>query len=290
MDHYEWLGVDPASGDGDIRAAYVALARRFHPDQHPGARADELARLARVMARINEAYAVLRDPPRRRAYDAELRDGVPTATGPEGGTGRWPGPDECMLCGATPARTMRFEHQNGWLLGATNYGVEAPLCRCCGLSLGRSKQNRTLWAGWWGVRAFLRNLVVIGRNGWHLWRAGRLRPPSPPADDVVAPLGGPLLPGRTVWLRGGALGVAAVLVVVGASGAATSPSDDDPTSARSGWFVGSCVSGGTWVEPVPCTQPNDGEIVDVVANPADCPFVAESYVEDFADVFCIDES
>ena len=290
MNHYEWLGVDPASGDVDIRAAYVALARRFHPDQHPGARADELARLARVMARINEAYAVLRDPERRRAYDAELLGGYPSEAGAERGNGRLPGADECMLCGATPARTMRFGHQHAWLLGATAHGVEASLCRCCGLSLGRAKQNRTLWAGWWGVLALFRILMVIARNGWHLWRAGRLRPPSPPADEVVAPLGGPLYPGRTVWLRGGALGVAAVLAVVGAAGAAASPSDDNSPTARSGWFVGSCVSGETWVEPVPCTQPNDGEIVDVVANPADCPFDAEAYVEGADDVYCIDES
>jgi hypothetical protein len=53
---------------------------------------------------------------------------------------------------------------------------------------------------------------------------------------------------------------------------------------------GSCVSGDTCVEPVLCTQSNDGEIVDVVANPADCPFDAEAYVEGSNDVYCIDES
>jgi hypothetical protein len=44
------------------------------------------------------------------------------------------------------------------------------------------------------------------------------------------------------------------------------------------------------VEPDPCTQSNDGEIVDVLAKPADCPFDAEAYVAGSDDIYCIDES
>lgn len=61
-DIYKVLQVDFSAEDIVIHAAYRALARRFHPD---GDRPD----LAR-MAALNAAYAILRDPERRRAYDA----------------------------------------------------------------------------------------------------------------------------------------------------------------------------------------------------------------------------
>jgi curved DNA-binding protein CbpA len=62
-DAYKLLQVD-ASADGlVIHAAYRALARRFHPD---GEAPD-----APRMSELNAAYAVLRDPGCRRAYDAK---------------------------------------------------------------------------------------------------------------------------------------------------------------------------------------------------------------------------
>jgi hypothetical protein len=50
------------------------------------------------------------------------------------------------------------------------------------------------------------------------------------------------------------------------------------------------VAGDDFVTPVSCDEPNDGEIVDVVSFPGACPLAAEAYVEDGADVFCVDES
>jgi curved DNA-binding protein CbpA len=61
------LGVDPASDDETIAAAYRKLARRYHPDI-----AGEKATL-RMMG-INAAWDRLRDPKRRADYDDELRD------------------------------------------------------------------------------------------------------------------------------------------------------------------------------------------------------------------------
>lgn len=64
-DHYRELEVAPVASPETIKAAYAALARRFHPDRNrqPGA--------AERMQRINEAYAVLSVPYRRRNYDLE---------------------------------------------------------------------------------------------------------------------------------------------------------------------------------------------------------------------------
>lgn len=66
-DAYGVLGVDPASDDETIAAAYRRLARRFHPDI-----AGESATVR--MVKINAAWDRLRDPSRRADYDEELRE------------------------------------------------------------------------------------------------------------------------------------------------------------------------------------------------------------------------
>jgi curved DNA-binding protein CbpA len=60
-DAYQTLQVHPSAEPSVIQAAFRALARQYHPD---GSRPD----VAR-MARINEAYRILRDPELRRQYD-----------------------------------------------------------------------------------------------------------------------------------------------------------------------------------------------------------------------------
>lgn len=66
MDLYAELGVTPQAEPEVIRAAFRALAQRYHPDRQTGASALWAAK----MARINQAYNVLSQPERRRAYDA----------------------------------------------------------------------------------------------------------------------------------------------------------------------------------------------------------------------------
>jgi len=64
-DFYRTLRVSPRADEATIKAAYRRLARRVHPDVNPGYGATER------MKALNEAYAVLRDPVRRQAYDRE---------------------------------------------------------------------------------------------------------------------------------------------------------------------------------------------------------------------------
>ena len=64
MTHYDVLGVRPEAGAEEIRAAYLRLARRVHPDHTGGS--DE------AMQAVNAAWHVLRDPLRRQAYDREI--------------------------------------------------------------------------------------------------------------------------------------------------------------------------------------------------------------------------
>ena len=64
-DYYATLGVLPSAEDVVIRAAYKALAQRYHPDRFEGSKDEALRR----MQDINEAYAVLSDPVQRKEYD-----------------------------------------------------------------------------------------------------------------------------------------------------------------------------------------------------------------------------
>lgn len=68
---YELIGVAPNATTAEIRKAYFAAAKRFHPDAltHLGL-ADIKQQAAAVFARIAEANEVLRDPTKRAAYDA----------------------------------------------------------------------------------------------------------------------------------------------------------------------------------------------------------------------------
>lgn len=65
--HYSTLGLHRRAGAAEIRAAYLALARKHHPDRNAGAAEAHERTLA-----LNAAYEVLGDPGRKRAYDAEL--------------------------------------------------------------------------------------------------------------------------------------------------------------------------------------------------------------------------
>jgi molecular chaperone DnaJ len=76
-DYYRILQVTREADQEVIERAYKALSLKYHPDRRP---AGENARATREMQAINEAYAVLRDPKRRRRYDATL---------PPEGAGAW---------------------------------------------------------------------------------------------------------------------------------------------------------------------------------------------------------
>jgi len=73
LDAYRVLQVDPSAHEVVIRAAYHALARRYHPD---GETPDPDR-----MAELNHAYDQLRDSLRRRAYDLERRASAPGRNG-----------------------------------------------------------------------------------------------------------------------------------------------------------------------------------------------------------------
>jgi Ca-activated chloride channel family protein len=64
-DYYEILGIPQSATNEEIRRAYRALARRYHPDSRT-----ESAPTA-LFHDVQTAYAVLSDPLQRRAYDRQ---------------------------------------------------------------------------------------------------------------------------------------------------------------------------------------------------------------------------
>lgn len=62
-DYYKTLGVDNKADDNTIKKAYRKLARKYHPDVNKASDAEK------KFKEIAEAYEVLKDPEKRKAYD-----------------------------------------------------------------------------------------------------------------------------------------------------------------------------------------------------------------------------
>jgi len=92
-DYYATLGVAREASAEEIKKAFRALARKYHPDT-----ATDKVSAEEKFKEVNEAHEVLSDPEKRRKYDqlgAGWQDGGGFAAGAgRGGGGRWPGGGE----------------------------------------------------------------------------------------------------------------------------------------------------------------------------------------------------
>jgi len=64
-DYYQVLGVSRDADDKAIKKAYRRLAMKYHPDRNPGKQQEANEKFKE----INEAFAVLGDPEKRKQYD-----------------------------------------------------------------------------------------------------------------------------------------------------------------------------------------------------------------------------
>lgn len=63
-DYYKILGVTKSASQAEIKKAYRALAKKYHPDKNKGDKAAE-----DKFKNISEAYEVIGDPEKRKQYD-----------------------------------------------------------------------------------------------------------------------------------------------------------------------------------------------------------------------------
>ncbi len=69
-DYYDVLGVKKNASEAEIKKAYRKFAMKYHPDRNKGDKAAE-----EKFKELNEAYAVLSDPEKRKQYDMFGADG-----------------------------------------------------------------------------------------------------------------------------------------------------------------------------------------------------------------------
>ena len=81
-DFYEILGLNRDASDEDIKKSYRKLAMKYHPDRNPDSKESE-----EKFKEAKEAYEILSEPDKRRAYDAYGHAGVSQQGGGGGGEG-----------------------------------------------------------------------------------------------------------------------------------------------------------------------------------------------------------
>ncbi len=81
-DYYEVLGVGRDASEAELKQAFRGLAKQHHPDRNP-----DDAKAERLFKEIGEAYGILSDSEKRRAYDQFGHAAFEGGQGPAGGSG-----------------------------------------------------------------------------------------------------------------------------------------------------------------------------------------------------------
>ncbi|MCI6639250.1 MAG: molecular chaperone DnaJ [Pygmaiobacter massiliensis] len=80
-DYYEVLGIAKGASEDEIKKAYRKLAKKYHPDLHPGDKDAEAH-----FKEVNEAYEVLSNPEKKARYDQFGHAGVDPSYGAGAGS------------------------------------------------------------------------------------------------------------------------------------------------------------------------------------------------------------
>ena len=84
-DHYRTLGIERGASREQVREAYYALARRYHPDRfRSGPLRNLRERVENFFTLVTEAYNTLYNPDRRAEYDTEITPAAQAESGRSG--------------------------------------------------------------------------------------------------------------------------------------------------------------------------------------------------------------
>lgn len=71
---YDLLGIASTADDGEVKKAYYAMAKKYHPDRHHSPHLRDIhGLLEELFGKITDAYELLSSPPDRTDYDARIR-------------------------------------------------------------------------------------------------------------------------------------------------------------------------------------------------------------------------
>lgn len=177
--YYRVLGLSPDADVDAIKAAFRLRAKRLHPDTNASVNADAQFR------HLSEAYRVLRDPDRRRRYDAGAAakpepqpqpqpqprpQPRPSAAQPPPQRNEPPksGFSACRACGTLSAqpRFVTFHEVGGRPFAAERTTISGVFCPRCAAEAAVQASLRTWVRGlvaipkgpFWAIPALLRNL------------------------------------------------------------------------------------------------------------------------------------
>jgi len=75
LDYYQIMHVEPGASPREVKESYYSTSRAFHPDANRHVVGELREAIVEIAKRVTEAYAVLRDPRRREAYNQMLENG-----------------------------------------------------------------------------------------------------------------------------------------------------------------------------------------------------------------------
>ncbi len=84
--HYELLGISMNASTAELKKAYYAMAKKYHPDRHHSPFLHDVhGQLEELFLKVQQAYQKLTDPLARRRYDSSLRTEAPRGEVPSAG-------------------------------------------------------------------------------------------------------------------------------------------------------------------------------------------------------------
>jgi DnaJ-class molecular chaperone len=71
--YYDFLGVDPKADFAELKQAYFALAKMFHPDRFHSFGGEKFRRIQTAFTELAQAHETLKNPESREVYDYKIR-------------------------------------------------------------------------------------------------------------------------------------------------------------------------------------------------------------------------